>query len=163
MVTLGAQRACSSSCRAVIQQPVDQRVNVVGAPRRLRQQRARSTSSRPVRRQSLVGQQGGEPPALLDRVLLRRRRRRGRRPERRPWVSGPPEPQHVDIFAGDRAHDVGSGDEDSALGRQDHHDRSRPARTPRRRPRSPARCEICGMLPDAWVIAWKIRPTRMQR
>ena len=108
--------------RVVVEQRFDERVHVVGATRRLRQQRVQVGVARlglAAVEMALLAEQSDQPAAALVGVEL---------------VVGDDvahagllvvgvraaERRHVDVLAGDAAHDVGSGDEHPAVRR--HHD-----------------------------------------
>ena len=156
MVMFGAQRACNSIIDSS-SSSLDQRVHVVSAPRRLRQQGRQVGIGHLSLGGALAGQEGGQRSALLDGVGFVVRDD-VHDPRAAPVRVGAAEPQHVDVLAGDRANDVGSGDEDPAFGSQDHNvGERRPVAAPPAA--KPSTMEICGTFPEAMVMAWKICPT----
>ena len=94
-------------------------MHVVSAPGRLRQQGRQVGIGHLSLGGALAGQEGGQRSALLDGVGFVVRDD-VHDPRAAPVRVGAAEPQHVDVLAGDRANDVGSGDEDPAFGSQDH-------------------------------------------
>ena len=119
---LGAHLACSSRNVSSSRTAFDQRVHVVGALRRSRAAArpgrcpARSGPGRtsPCRANSSVACRAAASASSSEAVTM------WTTPLRRPCVSATAEGFHVDVLAGDRAHDVRSGDEHPAAGRHDH-------------------------------------------
>ena len=155
---LGAHVACSSWRGALVEQRLDERVHVVGALLGLRQQlREVAVLDRVDVEAALGAEQRGDGAGAVERLLL------GLGEDVHDAGAtavrlGAAEAQHVDVLAGDRADHVGAGDEDPALGAED---TTSVSAGPYAAPPAagPSTTEICGILPEAWVIAWKIRPT----
>ena len=148
----------------LVEHAVDQRVHVVGASWRLRQQRRQVEVAEPGLPVPLPSPPGCWPQQQARaRGPWRSRRRRSAAttcttPERRLCGSGPPSRSHVDILAGHAAHHVRAGDEDPALVGAGSPGRSAPGRRRRRPP--PARGPPRSAAPCPMRGSWPRRPGR---
>ena len=157
---LGAQRCVQLLRGALVEDRLDERVHVVGALLGLRQHLRRGRGPRPSSTSRLPCAPSSEATVAgpLEGLLPRDSVRMCTTPERRPCGSGPPR----------RSMSTSSPvTERTTSGPVTKIRPSGPRITtsvsagPYAAPPAagPSTTEICGILPEAWVITWKIRPT----